>query len=347
MPQHKKNHFDINENDCVTVLNHFNPDLVHAEGTEQKYTNTFLRLWEGKNVVSLQGVLNGYEPYENGGLNLYKYLFSFNLKDFVFSVLMLLNKKFVFNKRLKIEKNTIYRAKNILGRTTWDRANSYFFNPKATYFHCSRILRPSFYKIKQKPEKIIKNSIFIGNSAQLRKGAHFVIEAINLLKIEYPHIKLYITGQRFDNNIKDWKTYFGYRSFLQRKIKKLNLEENIEFLGVLQEHEMAEKLSKMHVYVMSSVIENSPNTLGEAMIMGVPCITSYNGGVGDMAIDEKEALYYRANDPRMLAYQIKRVFDDKKLATFLSVNAMKKANFTHDANKNLENLLNCYHTILS
>ncbi|PIQ19107.1 MAG: hypothetical protein COW66_02875 [Flavobacteriaceae bacterium CG18_big_fil_WC_8_21_14_2_50_34_36] len=347
LPQHKKNHFDVYDSDCKKVLNHFMPDLVHAEGTEAKYTNTFLKLWKGHNVVSLQGVLNGYEPYENGGLDLFKYLFSFNFKDAVFSFLMLLNKKFIFNKRLLIERDTLQRAKNILGRTNWDRANSYFYNPNATYYHCSRILRPSFYKIKQVENNINTHSVFIGNSAQLRKGAHFVVKAIELLKNEYPDIKLYIAGQRFDNNIKDWKTYFGYRAFLQRKIKKLNIEENIEFLGVLQEEEMAEKLSKMQVYVMSSIIENSPNTLGEAMIMGVPCVTSYNGGVGDMAVDEKEALHYRANDPRMLAYQIKRIFDDKELAIFLSQNAMKKANITHDSDKNLENLLNCYHAILS
>lgn len=347
MPQNKKNHFDVNKKDCKEVLNHFKPDLVHAEGTEQKYTNTFLKLWNGKNVVSLQGILNGYEPYESGGINLYKYLFSFNFKNAVFAALMLLNKKMIFNKRLPIEKDTIKRAKNILGRTGWDRANSYFYNRKAPYFHCARILRPSFYKIKQAPGNINKHSVFIGNSAQLRKGAHFVIDAINLLKDEFPEIKLYVTGQKFEKNIKDWKTYFGYRAFLQRKIKKHNLTGYIKFLGVLQEEQMAIQLSKMNVFILSSVIENSPNTLGEAMLMGVPCVTAYSGGVGDMATDEKEALHYRANDPRMLAYQIKRIFDDKKLTDKLRVNAMKKAAITHDADKNLEDLLTCYHTILS
>ena len=98
---------------------------------------------------------------------------------------------------------------------------------------------------------------------------------------------------------------------------------------------------------MSSIIENSPNTLGEAMIMGVPCITSFNGGVADMATDQLEALHYRDNDPRMLAFQIKRILDSKELAEKLSKNAMIKARATHNPEKNLNDLLNCYRSILS
>tara|TARA_R110002051_G_scaffold265495_4_gene325343 strand:+ start:6163 stop:7407 length:1245 start_codon:yes stop_codon:yes gene_type:complete len=347
LPQSKQNKFDVNKNDCIEVFNHFKPDLLHAEGSELKYTNTFLTLWKGLNVLSLQGVLNGYEPYEYGGINIYNNLFSLNLKNSIFAALTIINKKFVFNKRLVIERDTIKKAKNILGRTTWDRANSYFYNPTAPYYHCARILRPSFYNIKQNTNEVIKYSVFIGNSAQPRKGAHFVFEAIALLKEEYPEIKLYVTGNKYEKNIKDWKSYFGYRAFLQRMIKKLNLEDNIVFLGVLQEQEMAKQIAKMHVYVMGSVIENSPNTLGEAMIMGVPCITSYNGGVSDMASDGKEALHYRDNDPRMLAYQIKRILDDTELAKTLSKNAKLKANHTHSPEKNLEDLLSCYRSILS
>ena len=83
------------------------------------------------------------------------------------------------------------------------------------------------------------------------------------------------------------------------------------------------------------------------MIMGVPCITSFNGGVADMAEESKEALFYRDNDPRMLAYQIKRIFDDQELADSLGKNAIKKANHTHDPKKNLDDLLKCYDAILN
>jgi glycosyltransferase involved in cell wall biosynthesis len=347
LPENKTNKFDVYHKDCLEVISHFSPDLIHAEGAELKYTYTFLNSWKGKNVVSMQGILNGYEPYEYGNIDIYKHLFSFNFKNIVFAALLILNKKTVFKRRALIEKRTIALANNILGRTLWDRANSYFYNREAPYFHSARILRPSFYKIVQEVEHVIPHSVFIGNAAQPRKGAHFVVEAIALLKLEYPDIKLYVTGNRYDGNIRDWKSYFGYRSFLQRQVSRLGINDYVEFLGVLPEQKMAEQLSRMNVYIMSSVIENSPNTLGEAMIMGVPCVSSFNGGIADMATNEMEALHYRENDPRMLAYQIKRVFEDKDLVKSLRDNGMKKARITHNPEKNLQDLIDCYKTILS
>lgn len=346
MPQKSTNKFDIYKKDCDIIINDFKPDLVHAEGTEQAYTNTFLKNWNGKNVVSLQGVINGYEPYEYGGLKPSKYIFSFSLKNIIFGLSMVLNKKLIFNKRIKIERETIGLAQNILGRTIWDRSNSYFFNTSAKYYSCNRILRPVFYTTKHNKDNYKQYSIFIGNSAQVRKGAHFVLEAIKLLKNEYPNIKLYIAGHKMNKSLTDWKSHIGYRGFLFRMIKKLHLENHVEFLGSLQESEMAETMSKMHIYVMSSVIENSPNTLGEAMIIGLPSVASYNGGVSQMANDEKETLLYRDNDPNMLAYQIKRLFDDDKLVKKITTNAIKKALVTHDTKTNLDDLINCYNDIL-
>lgn len=344
LPQKKANKFDIHSTDVKQVLADFNPDLVHAEGTELKYTNTFLKEWKGSNVVSLQGVINGYEPYEYGQIDFNKIIRIDQPLNTVFALLSIINKKFIFNKRLSIEIDTIKRAHNILGRTNWDRAHSYFYNPSAPYYHCARILRPSFYKSYS--ENKIPFSVFIGNSAQSRKGAHFVLEAIKLLKPFYSQIKLYVTGQSFysDNSL---STKFGYRGYLKRLVEQFKLSDHIEFLGVLNEEEMARTISKMHIYVMSSVIENSPNTLGEAMMLGIPVVTSFNGGVNDMCTDGIEAIHYRANDPKALAYSIKRLFDDPELADRLANNAKIKAKQTHNPKKNYQDLINCYKAILN
>lgn len=346
LPQKGNNSFDIYPEDCQRVIEDFQPDLVHCEGTEFQYTNTFLKVWKGPNVVSLQGVINGYEPYEYGEINPYELISIKSLKDSIMAFLMILNKKIVFKKRIQIEADTIARAQNILGRTIWDRANSYFFNRKAPYFVCRRILRTKFYESSWNESGFVPHQIFIGNFAQARKGAHFVLEAIALLKVEYPDIKIVVAGGKFESNLRDWKTYFGYRSYLMRKIKRMKLEKHVEFLGLLQQEQMIDAMCNSNVFVMASVIENSPNTLGEAMILGVPSVASYNGGVSEMARDEQEALLYRSNDPRMLAFQIKRIFDDMQLARRLSDAAKVRAKLLHDPVENLNDLLFCYKTIL-
>lgn len=81
-------------------------------------------------------------------------------------------------------------------------------------------------------------------------------------------------------------------------------------------------------------------------MVGTPCVASYVGGVPDMTIDNKEALHYRNDDPALLAWHIKRIFDNDELAKELSANGRKRARETHDAKKNAEQLLNVYKKVL-
>ena len=342
VPQCNFNKLDVSKRDAEEVINNFKPDLIHAEGSEMKYSNTFLKIFNGRKLVSLQGILNGYEQYESGNLNFSKIIKYCNPYDFIFLFLFSINKKLIFNKRLKIEIDTIKSADYLLGRTNWDRAHSFFYNPSAMYFKCNRILRPTFYSLNKQDK--IQHSIFIGNCGQARKGAHFVMEAISYLIPFYPNIRLYIAGHSFlnDNSI---KTKLGYRGYLKRLIRRLKIENNVQFLGILNEQEMANIMSKMEVFVMSSIIENSPNTLGEAMILKTPVIASYNGGVPDMCEDGKEGILYRANDSKNLAFSIKKLLDNPSHAHQLAQNAFIKSKETHNPEKNYLDLLDCYKTI--
>lgn len=346
VPENKLNKFDCRAEDCQYVLSHCNPDLLHAEGTEQKFTFRMLSMWNGKNIVSMQGILNGYEPYEFGLIPMEKLLFSWSPMSWMFAFSALLNKYFRFKPRLKFEQDTIGLAQNIFGRTLWDRAHSYSLNKHAAYYHCSRTLRPIFYTAR-KPRTISKHSIFIGNASNPRKGAHYVVEAIQLLVSDFPDIKVYFAGNSpFPRGILDIKKKIGYPNYLLNLIRKHKLEKHIEFTGVLSEIEMCERLESAEIFVMPSTIENSPNTLGEAMILGVPCISAFIGGIGQMAKDEEEILYYRDNDPVYLAYQIKRLFTNRNLYEKLSENGQKRARNNHDKDKNFKDLINAYHTIL-
>jgi glycosyltransferase involved in cell wall biosynthesis len=66
-----------------------------------------------------------------------------------------------------------------------------------------------------------------------------------------------------------------------------------------------------------------------------------------MTEDGKEALFYRNDDPSLLAWNIKRIFDDDELANSLSYNGRERASVTHSPEKNAEQLLNVYKEILA
>ena len=338
------------ENTCASIIERFQPDIIQVEGTEFLHAKAMLNVGNSKGiptVVSLQGILNGQYQYQCGQLQIDDMMFSRSLSNIFTAWILHLRKTRWFRPRMKTERETISKAKYLIGRTTWDRAHAYKLNPEAKYFTCHRILREPFYKKECDLQKIEKHSLYVGNGYYALKGVQYVIEALPQLIREYQDVKVYVAGVKpFEKNDKRPFYKKGFGLYLEKRIKELGVGEHIEFTGPLQAEEVAEKLSKVHAYVLCSAVENSPNTLGEAMCIGTPCVASYVGGVPDMATDGDSALFYRNDDPALLAWNVKRIFDDDDLAMKLSANGRKQARITHDAEKNAQTLYNIYKEIL-
>ena len=271
-----------------------------------------------------------------------------SMTDFFAALILHLRKTRWYKPRMKVERELLSQAEYILGRTTWDHAHIHAINPNAKYFHCNRVLRDAFYHIQWNPTHIERHSLYVGNGYYALKGLHFVIQTMPELIREYPDLKIYVAGYEPYKD-EDKRPFFkrGYGSYLKKLIHGLHVENHIEFTGPMIAEQVADKLAHVHAYVLSSTIENSPNTLGEAMFVGTPCIASYCGGVPDMATDGEEVLFYRSNDPALLAWTIKRLFDDDALALKLSQNARRRAQITHDPTRNSEALLSIYRSILT
>ncbi len=336
---------------CEELIEIFSPDLIHVEGTEFLHAKSMLLAGKKRGipvVVSMQGILNGQYQYQCGQLQIDDLMFSSSLTNITAAWILHLRKTRWYKPRMKPEKEIIEQAEYILGRTTWDRAHTYKLNPSAKYYSCSRNLREPFYQARWSPEKMERHSIYIGNAYFALKGFHFVVEALPQLVREYPDVKVYVAGTRpFTENDKRPFYKKGYGSYLQKRIKELNVADHIVFTGELKAAEVAEKLTSVNAYVLCSAAENSPNTLGEAMLVGTPCVAAYVGGVPDMAEDGKEALFYRNDDPALLAWNIKRIFDSDELAKKLSEDGHRRAMETHDLDKNAEQLYSVYKEILS
>ncbi len=335
---------------CEEIIDKFNPDIIQVEGTEFLHASAMLNVGNSKNiptVVSLQGILNGQYQYQCGQLQIDDMMFSSSIRKIFTAWILHLRKTRWFKPRMKTEREVISQAKYLIGRTTWDRAHAYKLNPNAEYFTCNRILREPFYRYKWSINEIEKHSIYVGNGYYALKGVQYVIEALPQLIREYPDIKLYVAGVKpFEENDKRPFYKKGYGMYLEKLIKDLGVQDHIVFTGPLKAEQVAEKLSKVHAYVLCSAIENSPNTLGEAMCIGTPCVAAYVGGVSDMAVDGEDALFYRNDDPALLAWNIKRIFDNDELALKLSENGKKHARITHDAETNSKALYDIYKSIL-
>ena len=162
------------------------------------------------------------------------------------------------------------------------------------------------------------------------------------MKEKYPKVIFKIAGHPPSPN-----GFFRYLDFVRVMITKMNLQRNIEFLGTLDRKTMSENLANCDLYFIPSVIENSPNTLAEAMTIGVPIVAASAGGIPSMIMDEEEGLLYRPEDYKMAAHQIDRILSSKKLSSSLAKAAKVKAIYRHDEQKIISNLVLIYDQILS
>lgn len=132
----------------------------------------------------------------------------------------------------------------------------------------------------------------------------------------------------------------SYGKLVCRMIHQLQLENHIEFLGPLNAEQMKRDHLNCNVFVCPSPIENSPNSLGEAQLLGVPHVASYGGGVADMMVGYEENLY-RFEETEMLAEKVCKIFGNKDKQIDMSNIAIQR----HNQQENLKQLLTIYNEI--
>ena len=345
-PGFGKGSLNISLKDCNFILNDSNPDVLHAEGTELAFSKTFLELFKGIKILSIQGILNEIKKYYFSGIFNYDSLKFISIKSILPILGVVFNYLFRFLPRIRDENKSINLVENIIGRTEWDRIHALNINHNARYFHCERILREPFVLKKWDYTHCKKNTIFIGNSSHPYKGVHIAFQAIALLINKFPDINVIIAGQNaFEYQDKKLSKIIGYHAYLKCVIEKLNIKNNITFTGELNALEMADKMAKSNIYLLCSSIENSPNTLAEAMSLGVPTVASFVGGVQSMATNELNCLMYRSDDYVYLAGQIERLLIDEELCSFLSLNSIEHSSKNYLRENSIEKLMHVYDTV--
>jgi glycosyltransferase involved in cell wall biosynthesis len=106
------------------------------------------------------------------------------------------------------------------------------------------------------------------------------------------------------------------------------------------------ELLSSRIYIHPSLIDNSPNSLCEAMLLGVPCIGSYSGGIPSLLENNYDGFLFNSTDPFDLAGKIYQLLINDDLANKFSKNARRKATLRHDPSFVTLQILNCYEDIL-
>ena len=334
------------------IIENENPDIIHIFGTEYSHALAAIECAEKKSrinstIINIQGLISKCAEHYYADLP-FSVIHGCTLRDFLKRDNIIGQRK-TFVRRGKFEISAIKKVKNVIGRTDWDEACVKHINGSVNYFFCNETLRKEFYSGQWDYSKCEQYSIFVGSCSYPLKGFHKVVEIMPEILKKYPDAKLYVPGpgpfvQCKFKNLRH-KTY--YQVYLKKLITRYGLKDKIIFLGNLSAEQIKERMLKSNVYILPSSIENSPNTLGEAMLLGVPCIASDVGGVRNMANDKSEALIYPFEENYMLPFYVEKIFSDIDFANRMSENAKLKAEKTHSVEENRLQLLKIYNKIVT
>lgn len=213
------------------------------------------------------------------------------------------------------------------------------------YFSFKEYLREEFFMSKWDLNKCEPHSIFISQGTYPIKATHMVVEIIKVLKKSFPDVKCYVSGRNLlESKSIATKLKISYSSYIQKLIAKYDLKNNIIFVNPLDAREMIEYMNKSRIYLLPSSIENSSNSLQEAMALGIPIVASYVGGIANYCVHEKNSLLYQFDAPYMAAYYISKLFDDDEKSLELSAQSIQDINYIYSRD-NISDLLSIYNQI--
>jgi glycosyltransferase involved in cell wall biosynthesis len=320
----------------VKIIDDFQPDIIHVHGTENPF-GEIIRLVDIPVVVSVQGNITVYEKkYFSGIEKKYSYIID-SVKSFI------LNKTFYtkyrrFKKMRVREQRILNNCEYVIGRTSWDKRISRILAPKSMYFHNDEVLRPAFYKNKWSPSGRTNIKVHVTTSGSFYKGLETILEAIYLIKNRLNmDIKCQIAGLDKDDML---------IKIVRKKLDRYYPEENVVYLGKMKEDDLIKRMLDANIYVMPSHIENSPNSLCEAMVLGMPCIATHAGGASSLVNDGQNGIVIQDGDPWSMAGAIIELHSDIEKSTMYGINARKTALKRHYPTRIIKELVDIYSYII-
>ena len=297
------------------------PEMIHVWGTEDFYGLVAERS-DLPVLIELHGLRGACADAYCSGLSRVDLLLHGSPKRLV-NGRSLLHTYYRYRRTAVRERRILAAARYISGRTRWDRELSTAMAPGARYFHADRVLREPFYRAAWKRREgdgeLRLVSTLRGNAY---KGVEVVARCAELLGRRYAgRLRWTLAGIRKGEEI---------HRIVERKLGVSFDQLGIRLPGRLAAEEVARRLVEADLFVHPSWIDNSPNSVGEAMLVGIPLIATRVGGIPSLVEDGEDGLLVSAGEPGQLADAVLRLAADHDLGDRLAAAARRRARRRHD-----------------
>jgi glycosyltransferase involved in cell wall biosynthesis len=128
------------------------------------------------------------------------------------------------------------------------------------------------------------------------KGYDLLLEAVALLKQHGRPVRLDVAGDG------------PLRQSLVTLARRLQVEDEVRFLGILPKPEVARRMREATLFVLGSRYDNNPCAIIEALACGLPVVAPAVGGIPEL-VGERTGRLARPDDPASLAAEIAAAMD--------------------------------------
>jgi glycosyltransferase involved in cell wall biosynthesis len=326
--------YDENVDKFLAIISTFKPDIIHIHGTESSFGLIIPRITVIPVIISIQGNLTVYTQ---------KYFSGIKYTSVNKGLTTFLNKTILdyrsFKKRAAIESEILASAKYIAGRTDWDRRITSILSPNSKYFLLDEVMRSNFYARKWSSKETEIKTLFTISSNSLYKGFEVIVETALLLKKNNYAFEWFVAGL----SLRDELVRFSMQLHSVSSLENIG----IRLMGTISPEAFLDKMLSADMYVQVSHIENSPNSLCEAMLLGMPIIASNVGGTSSLIKDKETGILIQDGDPIALAGAIVELSNQNEFAIALGNAASLVAHERHSQKKIVKKLIDTYSEIIN
>jgi glycosyltransferase involved in cell wall biosynthesis len=153
---------------------------------------------------------------------------------------------------------------------------------------------------RPRPMRVVPRIVVVGRLSP-EKGHGVLLEAVRKLADEGITVEVEIIG---DGPLSD---------VIRHQEVALGLEDRVIYAGELPPDEVSRRLADADLFCLPSFAEGLPISIMEAMAVGVPVITTWIGGIPELAVNEVTAMTVAPGNSETLAIAIRRLVGDAAL----------------------------------
>lgn len=162
-----------------------------------------------------------------------------------------------------------------------------------------------------------QNILSIGRLVE-KKGHHILMQAFQKIRGKFPNATLTIIGRG------------GLEEYLISLANQLNLGDSFRLLNHLPKDQVREQMTNADIFCAASLeaadgdVEGIPNTLKEAMAIGVPVISTNHAGIPELITNNKEGVLVQENNVDELADALEFMLSNREKWETYTVAARQK-----------------------